>query len=134
MLFVNQKCTISFFSNDEDSIAHFSSLVLEIAEQCIPKTSTNLKHNRPWYDDDCKKAIRERKAALRRFNVFPTTDNHNHFKIFRAKARRTVRQSKKKSWQNYVSKLNSRTSIKKVWEMVKKISGKRSSTALNHLH
>ena len=46
------------------------------------------------------------------------------FVFFRAKARRTIRESKRKSWKQYVSRLNSRTSIKKVWDMVRKIQGK----------
>ena len=37
--------------------------------------------------------------------------NLENFRVFRAKARRTIRDSKRKSWKQYVSKLNSRTSI-----------------------
>ena len=50
--------------------------------------------------------------------------NLENYHVFRAKARRTIRDSKRKSWKQYVSKLNSRTSIKKVWDMVRKIQGK----------
>ena len=35
--------------------------------------------------------------------------------------------------KQYVSRLNSRTSIKKVWDMVRKIQGKGKSTSVNHL-
>ena len=56
-----------------------------------------------------------------------------NFRVFRAKARRTIRESKRKSWKQYVSRLNSRTSIKKVWDMVRKIQGKGKSTSVNHL-
>ena len=50
--------------------------------------------------------------------------NLENFRVFRAKAPRKIRDSKRKSWKQYVSKLNSRTSIKKVWDMVRKIQGK----------
>ena len=56
-----------------------------------------------------------------------------NFRVFRAKARRTIRESKRKSWKQYVSRLNSRTSIKKVWDIVRKIQGKGKSTSVNHL-
>jgi hypothetical protein len=112
------------FENIEDPIDKFSSMLLQIAEECIPKTSTNLKRNNPWFNDDCKKSIKERRAAVRKFQTYPTSDNLTNVKIFRAKARRTIRQAKKKSWRSYVSKLNSRSSVKKVWDMVRKISGK----------
>ena len=44
------------------------------------------------------------------------------------------KESKKKSWKQYVCKLNSRTSIKKVWDMVRKIQGKGKSSSLGHLN
>ncbi len=34
-----------------------------------------------------------------------------------------IREAKKKSWQNYVSKLNTSSNIKTVWLMIRKISG-----------
>ena len=122
------------FINMDDPIAEFSSILLQIAEDCIPKTSTNLKRNRPWFDEDCKSSIKERRAAIRTFQTSPTTENLQRVKIFRAKARRTIRQSKKKSWQSYVSKLNSRSSIKNVWTMIRKISGKHKTSTVNHLN
>ena len=54
--------------------------------------------------------------------------------IIRAKARRTIKTTKRESWRNYVSKINTRTSIKKVWSMVRKISGKHPSGKICHLH
>ena len=38
-----------------------------------------------------------------------------------------------KSWHEYVSKLNVKTPAKKIWEMIRKISGKQSNTTINHL-
>ena len=58
---------------------------------------------------------------INQFEIIPHLKIYKRVKIFRAKARRTVRQAKRKSWQSYVSKLNSRSSIKKVWNMVRKI-------------
>ena len=133
----NSQCMLHLtpdkFADTEDPIDEFSSTLLRIAEECIPKTSTNLKRNRPWFDEDCKKSIRERRAAVRRFNLRPTSDNLTGVKVFRAKARRTIRQAKRKSWHNYVSKLNSRSSMKKVWNMVRKISGKGQTSSVSHL-
>ena len=59
--------------------------------------------------------------------------NLENFCVFRGKARRTIRDSKRKSWKQYVSKLNSRRSIKKVCDMVRKIQGKKKSASVNHL-
>ena len=79
----------------DDPIESIASILINIAEETVPKT-----------------AIKQHKGALRQFNNRPTHDNLNNYRIFRAKARRTIKESKKKSWKQYVSKLNSRTSIK----------------------
>ena len=119
----------------DDPIESFASILINIAEETVPKTSTkSTKAKKPWFTDDCKTAIKQRKGALRQFNNRPTHDNLNNYRIFRAKARRTIKESKKKSWKQYVSKLNSRTSIKKVWGMVRKIQGKAKSSSLGHLN
>ena len=113
----------------------FTSLLYSAAEKWIPRTSTNPKHpNKPWFNDDCKKAIAERKSVLRQFNLRPTQDNLSKFKIARTKARRTIKQSKRASWRQYVSRLNSRSSVKKTWDMIRKISGKNSSLNVGHLN
>ena len=119
----------------DDLIESFASILINIAEEAVPKTATKSKKaKKPWFTDDCKTAIKQRKGALRQFNNRPTHDNLNNYRIFRAKARRTIKESKKKSWKQYVSKLNSRTSIKKVWDMVRKIQGKGKSSSLGHLN
>ena len=41
--------------------------------------------------------------------------------------------NKKKSWKEYVSKLNNRTPMKKCWDMIRKISGKRGGMKVHHL-
>ena len=51
----------------------------------------------------------------------PTSDNINEYK------------KERKSWHEYVSKLNVKTPAKKVWEMIRKISGKQSNTTIHHL-
>ena len=119
--------------NDEDHINYFTKTLFDIATKCIPKTSTSTTNKKPWFNDECKKAIRLRKAALRKFNNQPTRGNLNYFKIHRARARRDIKQAKRTSWRNYVNKLNSFTKSKKVWDMIRKISGKNRSNPLKHL-
>ena len=63
----------------DDNITYFSNTLISIAEESIPKTSSNKKHNKSWFNDDCKTAIRSRKAALRKFNLQPSAENLNNF-------------------------------------------------------
>ena len=122
------------FDECENPAEVFTSLLNSAAEKSIPRTKTKPMHpNKPWLNDDCKKAIAERKSVLRNFNLRPTQENLAKFKIARAKARRTIKQSKRASWRQYVSKLNSRSSVKKTWEMIRKINGKFNANSVSHL-
>ena len=115
----------------DDPIESFASILINIVEESIPKTATKSKKGKNlWLTDDCKTAFKQRKGALRQSNNRPTHDNLNNYRIFHAKARRTIKESKKKSWKQNVSKFNSRTSIMKVWDMVRKIEGKGKSSSL----
>ena len=106
----------------DDPMSLFTSILKDIAEETIPKTSAVPKRfNKPWFSDICKDAIKERNRALGRIKREPTEGNLNAYRIARAKARRDVRLSKKTSWRNYVSKLNSQASVKSVWNRIRKI-------------
>ena len=129
-----QSLKIDKFDNSLDPLDDFTSSLLDISNKSIPKTSTNPKKSKPWYNDECKDAIKQRKQALSKFCRYPTKENLNKVKNFRAKARRTIKASKRKSWKSYVSNLNYKTPIKKVWDMIRKISGKSKSPSFTHLN
>ena len=123
------------FEECENPAELFTSLLYSAAEKSVPRASSNPKHpNKPWFNDECKQAIEERKSILRQFNLRPTQENLSKFKIARAKARRTIKQSKHASWRQYVSRLNSRSSVKKTWDMIRKINGKNSSLNVGHMN
>ena len=126
--------TTDIFENESYPISIFTAKINEIANKCIPSSSGKCKkRKRPWFNQECKDAINSRKKSLSNFQKQPTQDNLIHFKHFKAKARRTIRTCKKQSWQKYVSTLNNQTPMTKVWEMVKKISGKCTKNSLSML-
>ena len=114
----------SAIADADDPMSFFTSILKDIAEETIPKTSAVPKRfNKPWFSDICKDAIKERNRALEKFKREPTEGNLNAYRIARAKVRRDIRHSKKTSWRNYVSKMNSQTSVKSVWNRIRKIKG-----------
>ena len=122
------------FYDDDDPIATFTNILQDVTEQSIPKTTTVPKHiKKPWFNDEVKEAIRDRKKILREFNSQPIQQNLNRVKIFRAKARRVIRKNKRMTWSEYVSKLNDRTSVKTTWDMIRKIKGKSKGSNVKHL-
>ena len=106
----------------------FTSALHDILEKCIPKFLTRSKRRNPWLNDECKTAINKRKSALRKFNKNPSRENLMHTKLERAKARRTIKDAKRTPWRQYVNKLNSRTPVKKVWDMIRKVSGRNKKS------
>jgi len=55
------------------------------------------------------------------------------YRIEKAKTRKVIKENKRMSWKQYVSKLNPRTSSKKVWNMIRKISRKTTRIPSSHL-
>jgi len=121
--------------NQGISVEQFTEKLTTIATETIPKSKFSIrKRNTVWFNDDCKEAVKNRNKALRKAKLSPTSENMQQYKIIRARTRKTIRKSRRQSWQKFVSCINSRTSIKRVWNMVNKISGKRSPTEVKHLH
>ena len=54
------------------------------------ETQTNPTISNPWYNDNCKEAIKQRKQALSKFKRSPNSNNLKDIKVFRAKASRTI--------------------------------------------
>jgi ribonuclease HI len=129
-----QQITETKYSDSDSPVDLFTNDLIDIADKAIPKSKSNPCHiSKPWFDSEVKDAIRARKRALRQFSAHPTEENLNNFRILRAKARRIVRQKKRTTWRNYVSKLSTQTPSSKVWTMIKRIQGRDTSSHIQHL-
>ena len=74
-----------------DPMSLFTSILKDIAEETIPKTSAVPKRfNKPWFSDLCKDALKERNRALDMFKRESTEDNPNAYRFARAKAHRDI--------------------------------------------
>ena len=99
-------------SSVTDPILSFSEKL--IASHTIPKSKPGKRTaNTVWFNSECKAAKRACRKALKRAKKSPSADNVENYRIIRAKSRRTLRASRRYSWQKYVSSINSRTYIKK---------------------
>jgi len=118
----------------EDPIEHFTDILTNIVNSTIPKSKPRSKKRDPvWLNDECMNSIRSRRKASRKIKTSPTPANIENLRIIRAKTRRTIKSTKRKSWQSFVCKINSHTSIKKVWTMVRNITGKPLASPIRHL-
>ena len=118
----------------DDPTLTFTSILTEIAEITIPKTTTvPSKPRKPWFTEECKSIRKERKKAQRKAQRCPTIQNILQYKRLRAKARYTFKKAKKESWKHFVSSLSSKTPSQKVWKAIRKIKGKGGTATISHL-
>ena len=73
-------CSIQLIKGKIHTIEKFTKTLITVAEACIPKNSIPNKKNKPWFNTECKKAIQQRKAALRKVKKKPTTKNFIEYK------------------------------------------------------
>ncbi|GBN59803.1 putative RNA-directed DNA polymerase from transposon X-element [Araneus ventricosus] len=121
-------------STIEEALNYIINIIIEAADNSIPKTSGNRRRqNKPWWNDDCKQAYKKQRKAWDIFRRYPTTLNFIHFKKTRADSRRIQRRSRKISWQKFVSSITSTISSRQLWKKVKKASGISHSNAVSVL-
>ena len=66
----------------EDPAGQFTDLLIKAAHKTVPKTCFSKKLPKvPWFNDSCKRAIKERKKAQRKFFSNPTLSNVQNFKL-----------------------------------------------------
>ena len=87
--------TNDLFDPQEDEITVFTEKLLEIAAEHIPMTSPfNKKCSKPWFDEDCKSAKRERNRANNLNRRKPCVNNAIKAKIATARAKRIFKKKK----------------------------------------
>ena len=74
-----------------------------------PKSKFTLRWN-----EQCAQAIKDNKHAFNRCKKHETTKNLVNFKKLRAITRKTLKNSKRQAWINYVSSLNSATLLSSI--------------------
>ena len=111
----------------------FTEKITAAAREAIPphRGGKNLPRV-PWFNEECKQAILDRKRAQRKYFKHPALLNFINFKKAKAKSKFIIKQSKASSWRHYVSTINSHTSTKSVWKKIRKIKGK-DTTPKTHL-
>ena len=119
-------------NTDCKTIELFSETLLNIANQNIPRLSSKPRKNKSWFNDDCRKAVEKKRNKLRAAQNNCSYENIRDFKIAQALCRKTCREAKKTSFKNYVSKINNKTPMTKIWKMIKKMKGTYKES-INHI-
>ena len=131
-----------FFNSDEflglDPIARYDSFINFINEsilQSLPRAKANLsassnnikvkanrgnvKSNCVWWNKDCDKVVRQRKAALLSIRHKFTMERFIEVNRTEALTRKTLKEEKKKSWMQFCESVSPNTKITDFWRKIK---------------
>ena len=92
--------TPDLFNDAEDKMVIFSSTLLYIAANNIPKTSPFPKRKaKPWFDEDCQAAKKERNKANILANKHPSAANSMWGCPIQAGTKKLFEQKKRDTWK-----------------------------------
>ena len=128
------ECTVHLSTMSPDTTYQtFYDTLLSICEKTIPKTTSKPRKNVLWFTEDCRKLVIAKRTARKKFQRTGKPEHRTAYKMLCAKVRRTIREKKRLSFQKYVSKINNRTPMNKIWKIIKKLKG-TSGDAVHHIH
>ena len=105
-------------------IEFYNDHITSAAISTIPKsTGRPQPHRVPWWNIDCTTANYERKRALRRYQRTGAVVDKISYNRARARAKYIKKKARKESWQNYVSTINIKTPMSKIWSRMRKMRG-----------
>ena len=113
------------FNDVDDAVEHLGEVMLDAAEQSIPRSKgSGGRKCPPWWNDECRIAINKRKAAWKKYTVTISLDNLIAFKKAKAEAQRIVRRSKRASWREFIEGINDTTSSADAWRRINILQNK----------
>ncbi|XP_072401656.1 uncharacterized protein [Diabrotica undecimpunctata] len=115
----------SFTSFPGENYRSFADLIYEAAQLSIPlyKSNVNKQYHIPWWDQSCAEVIKDRIKATKQFQLTPNLQNYLIVKNKCAIARRFLKEKRKNNFRKFAEGLNRNSSIKTIWDKVRKIAG-----------
>ena len=108
-----------------DRNAIITNHIMETAKRTIPYgLPPNKKKLQPYWNNECERAKLNKKRALRRWKRTRLLRDKIEYNKLKAIQKCIINKTKKNSWENFVSSINSSTPLTKVWTRVAKIAGK----------
>ncbi|CAJ1057684.1 RNA-directed DNA polymerase from mobile element jockey [Xyrichtys novacula] len=104
--------------------------IIQSADGTIPKVSGGRSvKSVPWWDNNCRQAIRARNRAFRLLKKQHTMETLIQYRRSQAVVKRTIRAAKRVCWRKYCSEIGQEVQLSEVWGMIRKMSGiKRNIT------
>jgi hypothetical protein len=81
-----------------------------------------LKHNKPWFGDDCSKLTDQRKQAKLQWLQNPNQINGDNLKNLRSETSRTFRNKKRKYLKGRINELETKNKNKNIRDLYRGIN------------
>ena len=113
------------FPTIEEALDFLNKVIMSACDKSIPRTKGHFTRKPvPWWNLQCRLTRKAMRAAFTRYRRHPCEFYLICYKKARARFRYQVKQAKRQSWVDYVSKITWKTNLTEVWTKVRKISGK----------
>ena len=112
----------------DEKVSHLTQFILQAAQAAIPVNAggNTDKVQNPWFNKKCREIYKKRLQAQRALERNHTTENLIAYRRLHALCRRTIKVSKRESWEAYVSSISINTTPTEMWKKIGKIKGKHS--------
>lgn len=139
------ECTELRVASDIDCQSRYTSL-MALVENCV-KMSTPSRNKNPyntsrtdfrkssmWWDEECEKAIRIRKAAFLKFKYISSQVNYEKYKQTDDDVRALFRRKKKSSFIDFCDSLNRTSNMRLVWQKIRAMSNKYHREEMSNVY
>lgn len=105
--------------------------IIQAAEEIIPKSKgVGCTKNVPWWNNDCKAAIKARNKAFRHLKKHHSLEAMIMYKKAQTMLRKTIKTQKRIFWREYCNSLGREVQLSEVWGMIRRMAGVRRNYEL----
>ena len=119
------------FQDPDQEIHHITETIVSIAKRTIPLTQPPTRsHPVPWWSPAVRQAIAKRKRAFRAYLHSRTQQTLILRNKQRSITRKVIRTAKRMSWRHFLSNFSSSTPLSRIWQFVRRLTGKRAQSGI----
>ncbi len=128
----NAPWMFDIFDNIDDGVDYFESLLLNTAHEYIPnKTVVIRPRDKPWFNNDVRRAFRKRDCAYNTWKRHRSPENYDTYKNLRHEANYAKALAKQVYHQKLSSKLIDPTTCpKQFWKITKQLYGNKIQSSI----
>ena len=106
-------------ADTENLNSEITSSLIFASTNAIPRSKNTGKKPVPWWNPDCERAIRLKRAVFLKMKRSFDFEHVLLFKKRRSECRRILLSAKRQCWENFCASLNMRANAKKVWRVAR---------------